>query len=158
MFARIPQREAHRGTTARQAAARLRRLAAALAAVTCTLLASAAVMPAAWAVSEIPPGGPAQVPAVGAVTAGGMPGWQITLIALGAALVAATAAVLMDRARPPAGQPPRYPPREAPAAPAEAAPGPSPDQVQARHPPMHLHVSATSRRPTLATAGIYARR
>ena len=30
--------------------------------------------------------------------AGGMPGWQITLIALGAALVAATVAVLLDRA------------------------------------------------------------
>jgi hypothetical protein len=28
-----------------------------------------------------------------------MPGWQITLIALGAALVAATTAVLLDRAR-----------------------------------------------------------
>jgi hypothetical protein len=99
MFARIPQREAHRSTSARQAAARLRRLAAALAAVTCTLLASAAVMPAAWAVNEIPPGGPAQAPAADAVTAGGMPGWQITLIALGAAVVAATAAVLLDRAR-----------------------------------------------------------
>ena len=81
-------------------AARLRRLAVALAAVTCTLLASAAIMPAAWAVNVIPPGGePAQAPAVGAVTAGGMPGWQITLIALGVALVAATAAVLLDRAR-----------------------------------------------------------
>jgi hypothetical protein len=77
MFARIPQREAHRGTAARQAAARLRRLAAALAAVTCTLPASAAVMPAAWAVNEIPPGGPAPAPAA-VVTAGGMPGWQIT--------------------------------------------------------------------------------
>ena len=99
MFTRIPQREAHRGTAARQATARLRRLTAALAAVTCTLLASAAVMPAAWAVNEIPPGGPAQSPAAGAVTAGGMPGWQITLIALGAAVVAATAAVLLDRAR-----------------------------------------------------------
>jgi CHASE2 domain-containing sensor protein len=100
MFARITQREAHRGTAARQAAARLRRLAAALAAVTCTLLASAVVMPAAWAVNVIPPGGGlVQAPAVGAVTAGGMPGWQITLIALGAALVAATAAVLLDRAR-----------------------------------------------------------
>jgi hypothetical protein len=81
MFTRIPQREAHRGTTAQQGAARLRRLAAALAAVTCTLLASAAVMPAAWAVNEIPPGGPAPAPAAGMVTAGGMPGWQITLIA-----------------------------------------------------------------------------
>ena len=47
MLTRIPQRETHRGSRARQAAARLRRLAAALAAVTCTLLASAAVMPAA---------------------------------------------------------------------------------------------------------------
>jgi hypothetical protein len=33
------------------------------------------------------------------ITAGGMPGWQITLIAVAAALVAATAAVLLDRAR-----------------------------------------------------------
>jgi hypothetical protein len=31
--------------------------------------------------------------------AGGMPGWQITLIAVTAALVAATAAVFLDRAR-----------------------------------------------------------
>ena len=30
---------------------------------------------------------------------GGMPGWQITLIAVGAAFVAATVAVLFDRAR-----------------------------------------------------------
>ena len=33
------------------------------------------------------------------ITAGGMPGWQITLIAVAAALVAATAAVFLDRAR-----------------------------------------------------------
>jgi hypothetical protein len=38
-------------------------------------------------------------PAVPAVVAGGMPGWQITVIAVGAALVAAAAAVLLDRAR-----------------------------------------------------------
>jgi hypothetical protein len=31
------------------------------------------------------------------ITAGGMAGWQITLIALGAALAAAAAAVLLDR-------------------------------------------------------------
>ena len=31
--------------------------------------------------------------------AGGMPGWQITLIAVGTALLAATRAVLLDRAR-----------------------------------------------------------
>jgi hypothetical protein len=33
------------------------------------------------------------------IVTGGMPGWQITLIALAAALVAATAAVLLDRAQ-----------------------------------------------------------
>ena len=33
------------------------------------------------------------------VVVGGMPGWQIFLIALGAALFAATMAVLADRAR-----------------------------------------------------------
>ena len=38
-------------------------------------------------------------PAVPAVVAGGTPGWQIALIAVGAALVAAVLAVLLDRAR-----------------------------------------------------------
>ena len=33
------------------------------------------------------------------ITAGGMPGWQIAVIALAAALVAAAAAVFLDRAR-----------------------------------------------------------
>jgi hypothetical protein len=32
------------------------------------------------------------------ITGGGMPGWQITLIAAGAALIAAVLAVLLDRA------------------------------------------------------------
>jgi len=32
------------------------------------------------------------------ITGGGMPGWQITLIAVGAALAAAILAVLLDRA------------------------------------------------------------
>jgi len=32
------------------------------------------------------------------ITGGGMPGWQITLIAVGAALAAAAVAVLLDRA------------------------------------------------------------
>ena len=80
-------------------AARLHRFAAALAAVTWTLLASAVIMPAAWAVNVIPNDGPAQAPADSEVTTAGMPGWQITLIALGAGLIAATAAVLLDRAR-----------------------------------------------------------
>ena len=38
-------------------------------------------------------------PAVHTVVTGGMPGWQITLIAVAAALLAATVAVLADRAR-----------------------------------------------------------
>ena len=33
------------------------------------------------------------------ITGGGMPGWQITLIAVGAALAGAALAVLLDRAR-----------------------------------------------------------
>jgi hypothetical protein len=99
MSAHLPHRGPHPGTAAGPAAARLRRLAAALAAVTCTLLSSAAIMPAAWAVNVIPNDGPDQPPASGVATAGGMPGWQIILIALGAAVVAATAAVLLDRAR-----------------------------------------------------------
>jgi hypothetical protein len=33
------------------------------------------------------------------VVAGGMPGWQIALIAIAAAAVAAAAAVILDRAR-----------------------------------------------------------
>jgi ABC-type cobalamin transport system permease subunit len=44
-------------------------------------------------------GGTGTVAAVPVVVAGGMPGWQIALIAVGAALVAAVVAVLLDRAR-----------------------------------------------------------
>lgn len=46
---------------------------------------------------------PASVPAqvqVRTVVAGGMPGWQIALIAVGAALLAAALAVLADRVLP----------------------------------------------------------
>ena len=42
----------------------------------------------------VPGGVPART-----VVSGGMPGWQITLIAVAAALLAATVAVLADRAR-----------------------------------------------------------
>ena len=96
MSAHRPFLGPHPRTAARQGTARLRRAAAALAALTCALLASAAIIPAAWAVNVIPTGGgdpAATVP----VVAGGMAGWQITVIALGAALVAATAAVILDR-------------------------------------------------------------
>jgi hypothetical protein len=104
MFTRIPRTGSQLRAAARRAAARPRRLAAALAAVTCALLASA-IVPAASAADLVrdPPGGAplAPVPAPAApvvVTAGGMPGWQITLIALAAALVTALAAVFLDRA------------------------------------------------------------
>jgi hypothetical protein len=59
--------------------------------------------PASAATGMIPAGetvGPVNAaPAVTTVVAGGMPGWQIALIAVGAALVAAVVAVLLDRAR-----------------------------------------------------------
>jgi hypothetical protein len=68
------------------------------------LLAAFATGPAAFA-ALVPANGGAtgvtpipQAP-VRVVTAGGMAGWQITLIALGASLFAAAAAVLIDRAR-----------------------------------------------------------
>jgi len=49
----------------------------------------------------LPPDGGGEVSQpVPPVAAGGMPGWEITLIAAGAALVAAVLAVLADRARP----------------------------------------------------------
>ena len=47
------------------------------------------------------PTAPTQIPApvqVRTIVAGGMPGWQITLIAVGAALTAAAIAVLLYRA------------------------------------------------------------
>ena len=104
MFTPLRRQAPYPRTAAWQAAARLRRLAAALAAVICAVLASAAIVPAASASIPITPGGPAvpapavPAPAVPVVTAGGMAGWQITLIAVGAALVAATAAIVLDRA------------------------------------------------------------
>jgi len=102
MFIRIPRTGSHLRAAARQAAARPRRLAAALAAVACALLASALV-PAASAQELMPdpptgaPQAPVPAPAAPVVTMGGMPGWQITLIAVGAALVTAVAAVFLDR-------------------------------------------------------------
>jgi hypothetical protein len=100
MYAPRPRRGARLNTAARQAASRLRWVAAALTAITCALLASAAIIPAASASIPIPNGGPVvPAPAVHVVTVGGMVGWQIASIAVGAALVAAIAAVVLDRAR-----------------------------------------------------------
>jgi hypothetical protein len=105
----------------------LRRIAAALVGLAGALLAFAATAPAAFAV-RVPTPGPAGYITPGAeppgwnkhpplpglvvpqpahqapvpahtVVVGGMPGWQIALIAIGAALLAATTAVLVDRAR-----------------------------------------------------------
>ena len=88
----------------------IRRLAAALTGLAGALLASAMAAPAALA-RPVPPLGfdkyPPPLPPEHAVApvynpaqavAGGMPGWAIVLIAVGAALLAAVAAVLADRA------------------------------------------------------------
>jgi hypothetical protein len=83
---------------------RLRRHASALAGLSGALLASAAAAPAAFAASPPPmpplrekhPPLPVQVHTV---AIGGMPGWQITLIAAAAALLAAVLAVIADRIR-----------------------------------------------------------
>ena len=97
----------------------IRRLASVLAVLASAVLASLAAAPAAFASTSPGPAGPAgpalgQLPppsagwnkhpplpgpaGVHAALAGGMPGWQITLIAT-AAIVIAAAAVLLARAR-----------------------------------------------------------
>ena len=84
---------------------RMRRFTVVLAGFGAALLVLAAA-PAAFAMRLPPPGGPAGSslpPQIRTVThtvvVGGTPGWQIALIAVGAALLAATAAVLADRTR-----------------------------------------------------------
>jgi len=81
---------------------RLRRFAAVVAGLAAALVAFAT--PAFAMTHPAPaPGLPASVPVppvqVHTVMVGGMPGWQIALIAIVAALLAATVAVLIDRAR-----------------------------------------------------------
>jgi hypothetical protein len=85
---------------------RMHRLIGILAAGACALLVFAAASPALAATMRVPTYGPpasvapAQVRAqVHTVIVGGMPGWQIALIALAATLVAAAVAVALDRAR-----------------------------------------------------------
>src|SRR5262249_45049719 len=79
-----------------------RRIFTALATLAGALLAFTATAPAALAVREPPPGehaGPVQAPSqVHTIIVGGMPGWQIALIAAAAALAAAAVALLLDRA------------------------------------------------------------
>ena len=86
---------------------RIRRIAVTVAGLACAWLALAAASPAAFAQTAmipVPTGGggdyaPASaVPTITRViVAGGMPGWQIALIAIGAALVAAASTVLVYR-------------------------------------------------------------
>ena len=94
----------------------LRRVAGVLAGLACAWLGLAMAAPAAFAVTHpgpgpagyvtpgapgypVPPPGPPLGPVqVHTVVVGGMPGWQIALIAIGAALLAAITAVLADRA------------------------------------------------------------
>ena len=67
----------------------IRRILTALATLAGALLAFTAASPAAFAVRVPPPGGtsgPVQPPQVHTIVVGGLPGWQITLIAAGAAL------------------------------------------------------------------------
>jgi hypothetical protein len=80
----------------------IRRITAVLA----TLAATVLVATPAFAMVIVPGGGGYVAPARGpaqiqyrTIVAGGMPGWQIALIAVGTALLAATVAVLADRAR-----------------------------------------------------------
>jgi hypothetical protein len=82
---------------------RIRRLAGVLAGV---LLVSAVAAPAAFATMRPEPDGgayygytPATPVHVQTTVVGGMPGWQITLIAVGAALLAAAATLLLARVR-----------------------------------------------------------
>ena len=86
----------------------IRRVAGVLAGLTAALVAFG-VTPAFAHPVPVPDGGgiPRPVPAhplvvlpapVRTIVAGGMPGWQIALIAIGAALLAAAVAVLADRA------------------------------------------------------------
>jgi hypothetical protein len=83
----------------RRTAARLGRRAAFLAAAVAGLLASVTALPAFAYTSPMGDGADVVVspPVVPVPAASGMPGWQIALIAIGAALAAAVLAVYLDR-------------------------------------------------------------
>ena len=82
---------------------RIRHLVGLLAASAAALLVLAAASPAMAATVSVPHYGPSvpslQVPAqIHTIVPGGTPGWQITLIAIGAALAGAALAMLLDHA------------------------------------------------------------
>lgn len=105
MVTKLSRRETRPHRATRKSGLHLGRLAAVLGTLTCALLSFAGAVPAAFAAQIPVPGaggayGP--VPAGAStftrvITTGGTPAWQIALIALGAALVAAAAAVSLDR-------------------------------------------------------------
>ena len=107
MFAHLTRPGTHPRTAALRAGTRLHRCAAALAAITVSLLASAATIPAAFA-SDVPQpvsgyelGRFGPVPATTShAAATGVPGWQIILITVSAVLVAAAVTIVLARARP----------------------------------------------------------
>jgi hypothetical protein len=80
---------------------RIRRAGALLAGLALAWVGLAGVAPSAFAM--VPDhGGSGDTPATAVthtIVVGGMPGWQIALIAIGAALLTAALAVLADRAR-----------------------------------------------------------
>ncbi len=85
---------------------RVSRISWVLAGMAVSVVAFVMAAPAAFAIRQPPnPVGDAPTAAppppvpVHVVAGGGMPGWQITLIAIGAALVASAATVLLGRAR-----------------------------------------------------------
>jgi hypothetical protein len=80
----------------------VRRIAAVLGGLAASVLVALTGATAALAYPVPPqggPAGPAQPPRVHTIVTGGMPGWQIALIAIGAAILAAALAVTLDRAR-----------------------------------------------------------
>ena len=79
----------------------IRRAAGIMAGLATTILAPLIWAASAFAYPVPAPGGPAipVPPQVRTIVTGGMPGWQITLIATGAALLAAALAVTLDRTR-----------------------------------------------------------
>ena len=81
----------------------LRRIASVLDALAASVLVVLTGATAAFAYPDPPIPGPAfpmqPPPRVHTIVAGGMPGWQIALIAIGAAIFAAALAVTLDRLR-----------------------------------------------------------
>ncbi len=79
----------------------VRRIAAVLGGLAASVLVTLTGATAAFAYPVPPQGGtagPVQPPTVHTIVTGGMLGWQIALIAIGAAILAAALAVTLDRA------------------------------------------------------------